>query len=290
MEILEDRSIIRVAGSDAARFLQALITNDIEKLNNLNHPPLNSAIYTYFLNGQGRFLFDAFILKEDGSNYLLDVNKEYSQKLLTRLEFLKINMNIEILLEEKWQICYSRSKPVKKIVYKDNRYEKMGYRAIVEKYDYHEDKSIEAFIYLEDKYKYSIPDGVIDLLYEKSIPLEYGAQSLSSIGYNKGCYTGQEIITRTLHQGEIRKYIYQLIFDQLVDFHNGEDVMQEGQKVGKICSSWQNYAISIIKPSTLIQDSSAFCNNFKCTLKMAEFYKKLITHISSKKAWLRKNT
>ncbi|MDX1916530.1 MAG: hypothetical protein SFT68_00900 [Rickettsiaceae bacterium] len=275
MQLLKDRSIVIVNGEDAARFLQAQISNNIETLDKKTDPDF--AIYTYFLNGGGRFLFDAFISTIGVGAYILDVNKIYAEKLIQRLEFLKINMKVEISLGSKWNIFYSRNRHNQDDTcllktYQDPRYKKMGYRIITESLRPNERDDNNC--YMEDKYNFAIPDGFTDLIYEKSIPLEYGAEYLHSIAFDKGCYTGQEVITRTKTQGEIRKFIYKLIFDRDVNFANGEEIFQHERKVGKICSSWQNYAIAIIKTQELIKDEVIMCNNLTCRGLLAEFYAK----------------
>ena len=64
--ILKDRDIISISGSDSASFLQNLITNDINKLNEA------SSLYSALLTPQGKYLHDFFILKHE-KNYLIDL-------------------------------------------------------------------------------------------------------------------------------------------------------------------------------------------------------------------------
>ena len=64
-------------------------------------------------------------------------------------------------------------------------------------------------LYLEAKYEFGMIDGDTDLKYEKSIPIDFAANELNAISYTKGCYVGQEVISRAKYQGVIRKKIYQ---------------------------------------------------------------------------------
>ncbi len=56
---LQDRAIIEISGEDRKNFLQALITNDINKASEEN------LIFSVMLNAQGRFLYDFFIFEYD---------------------------------------------------------------------------------------------------------------------------------------------------------------------------------------------------------------------------------
>ena len=53
--ILKDRDIISISGSDSSSFLQNVITNDIDKLNE------SSSLYSALLTPQGKYLYDFFI-------------------------------------------------------------------------------------------------------------------------------------------------------------------------------------------------------------------------------------
>ena len=55
--ILKDRSILYINGSDARDFLQNLISNDINKVNNDN------SCFASLLTPQGTFLFEFIVIK-----------------------------------------------------------------------------------------------------------------------------------------------------------------------------------------------------------------------------------
>ena len=76
---LESRRVIRVAGGDSLKFLQGLVTNDVNTLS-----PQQPLLYTHLLNHKGRSLFDMFVYldhrsatgeEEEGNIYLLDCRR-----------------------------------------------------------------------------------------------------------------------------------------------------------------------------------------------------------------------
>ena len=103
------------------------------------------------------------------------------------------------------------------------------------------------------KYEYSIIDGFLDLLYERSMPVEYGAEELNAIDYSKGCYIGQEVVSRVKYQGVIRKKIFKLSFDatNIADLAGEEVLDLRGNKLGVVCSSYKNQAIAILREEKL---------------------------------------
>ncbi len=226
-----NRSLIKITGVDAAKFLQNLVTNDVCSE--------NKVIYAMMLSPQGRFLFDMFIIKTDDS-FLLDVFDGTKELLMKKLGMYKINLKVTIdgLCEED-------------ISYKDPRSELLGHGSS----------------YLEDKYEYAIPDGGIDLLYDKAMPQEYGAEELNAISYTKGCYIGQEVISRTKYQGEVRKKIYKITSDSdLSDIPHGTEITSDAKKIGIFCSGHKTNGIALIREELYSQKAIADQHEIQLTV------------------------
>jgi folate-binding Fe-S cluster repair protein YgfZ len=84
-----DRAIIAVAGEDRQSFLQGLISNDTAKIS------AGQAIYATLLTAQGRFLFDMFIVEQDG-RYLLDCAAPRRADLIKRLSMYRLRSKVSI--------------------------------------------------------------------------------------------------------------------------------------------------------------------------------------------------
>ena len=72
--ILEDRGLISVTGDDAKEFLQNIITNDIEKVDQ------NQFYYSALLSPQGKYLHEFFIIHLD-KGYLIDCDNKSTKKI-----------------------------------------------------------------------------------------------------------------------------------------------------------------------------------------------------------------
>ena len=76
--ILDDRAILYINGSDSEKYLQNLISNDIEKVNE------SKSCFASLLSPQGKFLFDFIIIRhKDG--YFLDCEKKIADQLYKKL-------------------------------------------------------------------------------------------------------------------------------------------------------------------------------------------------------------
>lgn len=88
---LESRSLVRVSGSEAMGFLQGLITNDV------HHLETKPAIYTLFLNHQGRVLYDAILYAtEKPDEALIECDSKIKTLLMKHLSIYRVRKKVEI--------------------------------------------------------------------------------------------------------------------------------------------------------------------------------------------------
>ena len=260
-ELQSGRSIIEIRGDLPANFLQKLISNDIVE---------NKYCYTYMLNNQGRYLFDFFVHNLDSRTVLIDIASGPATELISKLNFYKLRTNVTITTNNDYNIIYSKKELSKNAIcsYRDPRFNLLGFRSVVEKGAYHPDDNTEG-LYLHDKYEHTIPDGDIDLIAGKSIPVEYGAEELHSIDYNKGCYVGQEVISRTKYQGVVRKKIYKIISEDSLNLKENMTEVKSGDRVlGTTCSYYKNLGIALIREENFenVQNDPITIANFPVKL------------------------
>ena len=88
--ILEDRGILFIQGEDSKEFLQNIITNDINKVNDSN------SCFASILTPQGKYLYDFLIIKHK-NGYFLDCEKLQVENLYNQLKLYKLRSKVEIL-------------------------------------------------------------------------------------------------------------------------------------------------------------------------------------------------
>ena len=88
--ILDDRAILYINGEDTKEFLQNLISNDINKVSDIN------SCFTSLLTPQGKFLFEFIIIKHK-SGYLIDCEKSQADGLYKQLSIYKLRSKVQIL-------------------------------------------------------------------------------------------------------------------------------------------------------------------------------------------------
>ncbi len=259
--LLPNRSILEISGEDRKKFLQGLITNDINKLEN------SKLLYSAMLNAQGRFLYDFFIFEIDNKIFL-DCHNLRAAELLQKLNFYKLRSKVIIQKNDDLKPHFSLEKtknlPENSFIFKDPRSADLGYRIYLNKIQHQSNQDLYTKIRIINK----IAEGEEDLTYEKSFIQEFGFDQLNAIDYTKGCYVGQEPTARIHHLGEIRKKIFHIAIENLSQVEKNSEISCEGKSVGVVLSSlfYQNqlHALALIKISETI--TNPMLDNNKITI------------------------
>ena len=273
--ILEDRGILFVQGKDAKEFLQNIITNDINKVNETN------SCFASLLTPQGKYLFDFLIIKHK-NGYFLDCEKLQIENLFNQLNLYKLRSKIEILnLSNEFVVgAISNEKFLKfegaknlpgfTIKYKkdpiflDPREKELGARIIInlEKLNLSlkqlDLKTSNADEYYKFSHEIGIPQKNTDQLKNKIFGIECNFEELNGIDFKKGCYVGQENTARIKLKNKLSKRLLpiQLIKGELKD----EIIKYNDNEVGKVLIK-NNFPFALIK---LSNENFEIKNELKC--------------------------
>ena len=247
--ILEDRGVLFIQGKDAKEFLQNLITNDINKVNE------NNSCFASLLTPQGKYLFDFLIVKHK-NGYLIDCEKLQIDNLYNQLDLYKLRSKVEILnlsnefvvaalsYEKFLEFDGTKDKPGRTIKYRedpiflDPRKKELGARIIInlEKLYLSLKKLDLISSNIDEYYKFSHKIGIAqkntDQLKNKIFGIECNFEELNAIDFKKGCYVGQENTARIKLKNKLSK---RLLPVQLLKGELEEDTIKyNNNEIGKI--------------------------------------------------------
>lgn len=244
IQLLKNRTILSVTGEEALLFLQNLTTNDL-----VNNP----YSYNYLLSTQGRYLYDFFVSKISNNKLFIEMDSFSSQSFIKKLIFYKLRKNVEIQdITSDYSVLYSKqSIDTSDEVLSSNRdprFFKLGFRSLVKSSYINNIQLVHDDLYIKDKYEYTIPDGVTDLIFDQSLVSQFGAEELSAVSFSKGCYVGQEVISRAKHQGVIRKKLFKLnAGTKIASSAAGTEITDlKGKKIGVFCSGYNDLGIALL--------------------------------------------
>ena len=201
------RKVFRFSGTDARKFLQNLITNDIKRLD-------TGPVYSALLTPQGKFIADFFLIA-DGNDILMDVDAGAAATLIPRLNMYKLRADVTI---SETDLIVSRGlNDAPEGAVADPRDANLGWR-----YYGAEDHNMETVDWDALRVDHKIPEMGREL-YAESYILEMGFEGLNGVDFRKGCYVGQEVTARMKHKTELRKGLVRLIAD--ADIPENTDVI-----------------------------------------------------------------
>ncbi|REJ67932.1 MAG: folate-binding protein [Proteobacteria bacterium] len=223
------RKVFRISGTDARRFLQNLITNDVKRLD-------TGPVYSALLTPQGKFIADFFLIPA-GNDVLLDVDADASTTLIPRLNMYKLRADVTI---SETDLIVSRGlENAPEGAVADPRDANLGWR-----YYGAEDLGTDTVDWDALRVDHKIPEMGRELDAESYI-LEMGFEGLNGVDFRKGCYVGQEVTARMKHKTELRKGLVRLVGD--ADIPENADVISNGKVIGRTHTSAGKRALAYLR-------------------------------------------
>lgn len=234
---LTDRAVFKITGDVAEKFLQDLITND------LKYASEKKAIHAGLLTPQGKILFDFFLLRQ-AQGFLLETNRNHLPDLMKRITFYKLRANLTLSDQSDvfrivafWGKDKNAAPAIETPSFVDPRYRELGRRFFVNPDQVtlftKEPSCIHATQadYHRHRIALGVPEGGKDYDYQETFPHEANFDYLSGIDFKKGCYIGQEVVSRMHHRGTVRKRI--ICVKGTTDLPGERsDVFAKGQQIG----------------------------------------------------------
>jgi tRNA-modifying protein YgfZ len=240
---LDDRAIIELTGDGTLGFLQDLITTDVVKL----QP--GGAAHGGLLTPQGKILFDFFVVAiADG--VLVECPAEARAALLQRLTMYKLRRAIDIAARDDLAVAVAwgdeaPSVPQGVISYHDPRLAELGWRLIGPVAAITEMAEGTADAHAAHRHALGIADSV-EIGSGEMFPHEANYDQLGSVNFAKGCYVGQEVVSRMQHRGTARSRIVPVSAAEALPAR-GSVVMAGERKVGSLVGQSGRQGIALVR-------------------------------------------
>jgi folate-binding protein YgfZ len=253
--LLPDRGVVKVAGDAARTFLNGLLTTDIGKVTPA------APKFAALLTPQGKIVADCIVAEapsEDGGGFFLDCPRALAFALVEKLNFYKLrakviceDLSVVLGVMAVWD---GTGDTEYGLVYPDPRLPDLGQRIMVPPHLAIETAAdlgaelLEASAYEAHRIALGVPRGGLDFLYGDAFPHETDMDQLAGIDFDKGCYVGQEVVSRMQHRGTARNRVVPVV-TALGEFapDTGLPVMAGDKTVGLTGSSAGNRALAMLR-------------------------------------------
>jgi tRNA-modifying protein YgfZ len=179
---------IAIDGEDALAWLQNLITADIES------QPAATALGAALLTPQGKILFDFIVLKDTDQNLILECRAELSAALVQRLGMYKLRAKLTIGAPQLVSIAVSDQSGT----WRDLRFHVPVWRSCAAGTSDHVEYDLL-------RIEHGVATSGVDYALNDAFPHDVNLDQTGGVGFRKGCYVGQEVVSRMQHRGTARR-------------------------------------------------------------------------------------
>ncbi|HEY4140658.1 MAG TPA: folate-binding protein YgfZ [Pseudolabrys sp.] len=261
--LLPERGVVKVAGEDARGFLNGLATSDIGKVTP------GGARFAALLTPQGKIIVDFIVTEataDDGGGFFLDVPRALAQTLADKLKFYKLRakVTIENLSEVLGVMATWDGAPAASeygLSFADPRLPALGHRVILPPQQATEAAAdlgaalMDAEAYDAHRIALGVPRGGSDFTYGDTFPHEADMDQLGGVDFQKGCYVGQEVVSRVEHRHTARSRVVPVEFENAPPA--GLPVTAGDKTVGTMGSSISGQGLALLRLDRVADAMSA---------------------------------
>jgi folate-binding protein YgfZ len=243
---LDDRAIVRVAGPGAETFLQNIITADMAGLT------AAGIAYGGLLTPQGKILFDFLIHDppqgddENGRAFLFDLPAGQAEDFIRRLGFYRLRAKVDITLADGLAVfaAWPDGDDAPANARSDPRLAALGRRWIAAPGGGATNATCDEWH--AHRIALVVPESGVDFALGEAFPYDAAMDTLNGVAFAKGCYIGQEVVSRMQHRGTARRRVVALSADGPLPAP-GVDITADGRPIGRLGSSDGQHGIGVVR-------------------------------------------
>lgn len=247
--LLPDRGVVTVTGPDADKLLQGLLTSDLEQFAD------GTLQLAGLLSPQGKILFELLVIRSRDGAVLLETRRQQAPALVQRLQLYKLRANVEIRdASQDYTVAAGWNDPVIRggaLVTRDTRHPALGCRihasmATDRALGDHNARASTEPEYHAHRIGLGVPEGGLDYDLGDTFPHEANFDLLGGVSFQKGCFVGQEVVSRMQHKSVVRKRVVRVSGDG--PFSSARPDLTTGSAViGKLGSVAGPHALALLR-------------------------------------------
>ena len=251
--LLPDRGVVKVSGDDARRFLNGLVTSDMDAVGP------GSSRFAALLTPQGKIICDFIVIEaaaDDGGGFFLDCPRALAPMLVEKLAFYKLRAKVAVqdLSAALGVMAFwnGEGQSDDGLSYADPRLPALGTRTIIPP-----DLAAEAAAtlgaelagpeaYDAHRIALGVPKGGEDFAYLDTFPHEADMDQLGGVDFDKGCYVGQEVVSRVEHRSTARKRLVPIAYGEFSPLQ-GLTVTAGDREIGALCTTAKGHGLAMLR-------------------------------------------
>jgi len=238
---LSDRSVITVSGPEAEHLLQNVVTTDLDRLG------AGEVKAGALLTPQGKILFDFLIARDGADGFRIDCRSDVADDFMRRLMLYRLRAKAEIGkpvqadVAVSWETDSATSENDSSGL-RDSRFRDMPvtrhYSATAS------GNALDAWTRL--RAEHGVAESGDDYALSDAFPHDVLLDQLDGVGFRKGCYVGQEVVSRMQHRGTARRRVMLVSAETLLPL-SGTSLTAGGKSIGTLGSVAGDRALAIVR-------------------------------------------
>ena len=232
---LDDRAVVRVVGPDAAALLHNVLTLDMGRMQEAGIG------YGALLTPQGKILWD-FLLHRIEDGFAVDIRKGEEEAFAKRLSLYRLRAKVDIAAAPELGVRVewgaSSDGPA------DPRVPELGARWVAPVAEL--GSGTNSGGWHRHRIALAVPEGGIDFPFGDTFPHDAAMDSLNGVDFGKGCYVGQEVVSRMRHRGTARRRIVAIEANGVLP-EPGAEIVAGERPLGRLGSSASGKAIGLVR-------------------------------------------
>ncbi|MEZ5956466.1 MAG: hypothetical protein R3C27_04555 [Hyphomonadaceae bacterium] len=261
MPLRLDRAFLRVSGPDTVGFLDNLLTQDVTRLED------TGVNYAALLTPQGKIVADMFLWSErwlweesgrtDFTCILIELDRNRASEVSRRLSMYKLRavLTIEDVTDSRVALWAPPPDSIRGGA-PDPRLPGAahGWRAVSGPLAYQPDDGTAE--YEAWRIAAGIPDLARDALLEEVFAGEALLEELNGVAFDKGCFVGQENVSRMKRRATTRKKLCPIVFEgEAISF--GTPVLAGEAEIGSVRTGLAGRAIALLRLDRALEAATA---------------------------------
>ncbi|MBZ9761049.1 folate-binding protein YgfZ [Mesorhizobium sp. CA8] len=228
---LKDRALVSVSGPDAEHFLQNILTTDLDTLKPGEAKP------GALLSPQGKILFDFLISRAGDNGFQLESRADIADDFVRRLMLYRLRTKADIAKQDQVLVTVawgddSTASVSDSTALADTRFRNVAVRRT---YGGEARDSDDPGAWLALRIGNGIAESGSDYQLGDAFPHDVLLDETGGVGFKKGCYIGQEVVSRMQHRGTTRRRVLIASADSPLPV-SGTELTVAGRPVGTLGS------------------------------------------------------
>ena len=232
--LIDNRAFIGVSGPDAEHFLHNLVTADIDGL------PVQEWRPSALLSAQGKVLF-VFLVARKETGFLIDCDTRDAPDLHKRLKFYRLRAKVDLTepLPGSVNLVWDEASPAG--AFRDSRFGLFPvWRSQAEPTVRGATQSWDAL-----RIQHGIAEPHIDFAYSDVFPHDINLDQTGGVSFKKGCYVGQEVVSRMQHRGTARRRL--MVAESETALASGAEIIAGGKPAGSIGTVSVTFGLAMVR-------------------------------------------